>query len=131
MKRLIRICVFFAYLINICYFVFAIDFSELQELYISNNKTVQELNYKLQQTQIEVQKTLINNGIDFSLSTGDMNFDFADKNLSFEPKINFSIPQLNDSSVSLSLPMSILIDKESSTTINNGGISFSTAVLRE
>lgn len=131
MKRLIRICVFFAYLINIFYFVFAIDFSELQELYISNNKTVQELNYKLQQTQIEVQKTLINNGIDFSLSTGDMNFDFADKNLSFEPKISLSIPQLNDSSVSLSLPMSISIDKESSTTINNGGISFSTAVLSD
>lgn len=111
---------------------FSMDFYNLQNLYIQNNRELHELEIKVKQSKIDAEKVYIQNGIDFTLSTGNVNLDFdnASTEISFSPNAKISLPQINDSSLNIDFPIIIKMDKEKSITeLDNMGISFQSGII--
>lgn len=115
-----------------CGDIFSVDFHSLKKLYIQNNRELHELEIKVRQSKIDAEKIYIQNGIDFTLSTGNINFNTNSENteISFSPNAKISLPQINDSSLNVDLPITIKKNNEESITeLDNIGISFQSGII--
>ena len=85
-----------------------VNFSTLLENYKKNNRDYQKLELQLQQSTISYQESCIENGINLSLSSGNINAEFDDSTtkMNFSPEVKLSSSSLNNSSLSMSLPFS-------------------------
>ena len=69
-----------------------VNFSTLLENYKKNNRDYQKLELQLQQSTISYQESLIENGLNLSLSSGNMNAEFDDSStkMNFSPEVKLS-----------------------------------------
>ncbi len=112
-----------------------VDFSTLLENYKANNRDYQKLELQLQQSIISYQESCVQNGIDFSLSSGRTGIEFAENstNINLSPEISVSSAKLNNSSLSVNFPFSFDISDEgiSSSQIDRASLMFSTDIISD
>lgn len=110
-----------------------VNFSTLLENYKKNNRDYQKLELQLQQTTISYQESLIENGLNLSLSSGNINAEFDDSStkMNFSPEVKLSSSSLNNSSLSMSLPFSFDISDSgvSSKEIKGASVMLSTDLI--
>lgn len=110
-----------------------VNFSTLLENYKKNNRDYQKLELQLQQSSISYQESLIENGLNLSLSSGNINAEFDDSTtkMNFSPEVKLSSSSLNNSSLSMSLPFSFDISDYgvSSKEIKGASVMLSTDLI--
>ena len=110
-----------------------VNFSTLLENYKKNNRDYQKLELQLQQSTISYQESCIENGINLSLSSGNINAEFDDSTtkMNFSPEVKLSSSSLNNSSLSMSLPFSFDISDSgiSSKEIKGASVMLSTDLI--
>lgn len=110
-----------------------VNFSTLLENYKKNNRDYQKLELQLHQSTISYQESCIENGINFSLSSGNINAEFDDSTtkMNFSPEVKLSSSSLNNSSLSMSLPFSFDISDSgiSSKEIKGASVMLSTDLI--
>ena len=112
-----------------------VDFSTLLENYKKNNRDYQKLELQLQQSIISYQESCVQNGIDFSLSSGRTGIEFAENstNINLSPEISVSSAKLNNSSLSVNFPFSFDISDDgiSSSQIDRASLMLSTDIISD
>ena len=112
-----------------------VDFSTLFQNYKANNRDYQKLEIQLQQSIISYQESCVQNGIDFSVSSGRTGIEFAENatNINLSPEVSISSAKLNNSSLSVNLPFSFDVTDEgiSSSKINGASVMLSTDIISD
>ena len=112
-----------------------IDFSTLLENYKKNNRDYQILELQLQQATNSYKETLIESGINLSFSSGRMGAEFADSStkINLSPEVNVSSSKLNNTSLSMNLPLDFDISKEGefSSEIQGASLMLSTDIFSD
>lgn len=105
------------------------DVASLLAGYLKNDLELKELAVKLKQAEISRGRTQISNGLNVTLSTGTvyLNFDDAGMNVSGEPNAEVSVPAFNNTSLSVSAPLTMT--PEDGASFENIQLSLSTAII--
>lgn len=96
--------------------------------YLENDLELQKLSLTASARSLDAQSTKINNGISLTLSTGTITVRPSSDGtkVSFDPQAALSIPQLNDTDISVDMP---LTKSDGQTTLSDGSIELSTAII--
>ena len=105
------------------------DYEILKDSYIRHDDNLLKTTIESDKTKVSAQKTLIANGFNLNVSTGSVRTKFLSDGVEFSlsPEVEFDMPQLNDTSLSLSAPLTISDGKVSK--IDDAGINISTGIL--
>ena len=129
-KKLL-LCICFA----LCSFVFlaALDFNRLLAGYAENDIELKELDVKLRRALLAEQKTVGENTVNLSLSTGTMTFTADGKNtsVSVSPEIKLTLPSLNNTEIKAEVPSSLQTadGSVSKSQLSQAGVSLSTDIV--
>ena len=106
---------------------YGLTYDELLQNYCNQDIQFEELAISYQQAELSHRKTQIDNGVEFSASTGSIKIEFADNqvNTSLSPSISVKIPSLSNTEAKISVPISI----EEDVSMQNAGISLSTEII--
>lgn len=106
---------------------YGLSYDELLQNYCNQDIQFEELAISYQQAELSHRKTQIDNGVEFSASTGSIKIEFADNqvNTSLSPSISVKIPSLSNTEAKISVPISI----EEDVSMQNAGISLSTEII--
>lgn len=106
---------------------YGLTYDELLQNYCNQDIQFEELAISYQQAELSHRKTQIDNGVEFSASTGSIKIEFADNqvNTSLSPSISVKIPSLSNTEAKISVPVSIGED----VSMQNAGISLSTEII--
>ena len=106
---------------------YGLTYDELLQNYCNQDIQFEELAISYQQAELSHRKTQIDNGVEFSASTGSIKIEFADNqvNTSLSPSISVKIPSLSNTEAKISVPISI----EEDGSMQNAGISLSTEII--
>lgn len=106
---------------------YGLSYAELLQNYCNQDIQFEELAISYQQAELSHRKTQIDNGVEFSASTGSIKIEFADNqvNTSLSPSISVKIPSLSNTEAKISVPISI----EEDVSMQNAGISLSTEII--
>ena len=106
---------------------YGLSYAELLQNYCNQDIQFEELAISYQQAELSHRKTQIDNGVEFSASTGSIKIEFADNqvNTSFSPSVSVKIPSLSNTEAKISVPISI----EEDVSMQNAGISLSTEII--
>lgn len=106
---------------------YGLTYDELLQNYCNQDIQFEELAISYQQAELSHRKTQIDNGVEFSASTGSIKIEFADNqvNTSLTPSISVKIPSLSNTEAKISVPISI----EEDVSMQNAGISLSTEII--
>jgi len=96
--------------------------------YLENDLELQKLSLQAASSSLDLSSTKINNGISLTLSTGSITIRPSSDGttVSFEPEASLSLPQLNDTDITVDFPVT---KTEEDTTITNGSVEVSTAII--
>ncbi len=105
------------------------DFEILKDSYIRHDDNLLKTLIESDKTKLAAQKTLIANGFNVNASTGTVYTNFSSDKLyiSFSPELEFELPGLNDTTISVKAPVTIYDGKVSD--IDNAGVTVSTGIL--
>lgn len=106
---------------------YGLTYDELLQNYCNQDIQFEELAISYQQAELSHRKNQIDNGVEFSASTGSIKIEFADNqvNTSLSPSISVKIPSLSNTEAKISVPVSIGED----VSMQNAGISLSTEII--
>lgn len=106
---------------------YGLTYDELLQNYCNQDIQFEELAISYQQAELSHRKNQIDNGVEFSASTGSIKIEFADNqvNTSLSPSISVKIPSLSNTEAKISVPISI----EEDVSMQNAGISLSTEII--
>lgn len=106
---------------------YGLTYDELLQNYCNQDIQFEELAISYQQAELSHRKIQIDNGVEFSASTGSIKIEFADNqvNTSLSPSISVKIPSLSNTEAKISVPISI----EEDVSMQNAGISLSTEII--
>lgn len=123
-KKVISVLVLVLIMISRFY---GLTYDELLQNYCNQDIQFEELAISYQQAELSHRKTQIDNGVEFSASTGSIKIEFADNqvNTSLSPSISVKIPSLSNTEAKISVPISI----EEDVSMQNAGISLSTEII--
>jgi len=121
------------------FFISSLSFSEsnLHTLlfgYLQNDLSLQKCMLTAQNKALSYDAAKINNGIELTLSTGTVKIQSSSdgSKYTFTPSASLGIPQLNDTKLTASLPMtqkSGFSDSENGTFLDNGNVKLSTGIV--
>ena len=123
-KKVISVLVLVLIMISRFY---GLTYDELLQNYCNQDIQFEELAISYQQAELSHRKNQIDNGVEFSASTGSIKIEFADNqvNTSLSPSISVKIPSLSNTEAKISVPISI----EEDVSMQNAGISLSTEII--
>ena len=106
---------------------YGLTYDELLQNYCNQDIQFEELAISYQQAELSHRKTQIDDGVEFSASTGSIKIEFADNqvNTSFSPFVSVKIPSLSNTEAKISVPISI----DEDISMQNAGISLSTEIV--
>ncbi|MCR4790304.1 MAG: hypothetical protein K5839_04420 [Treponemataceae bacterium] len=122
---------------TVCIFLFSLncganDFQSLFEKYQQNDTEFQKAQYQLESAKLALEKTRLQNGLTFSLSTGDISASFSkdDTVLSFSPEANISVKKWNNTSLSIEAPYSVSATNPADmNNLDDASLLFSTDIF--
>ncbi|MBQ9282935.1 MAG: hypothetical protein IJ207_12205 [Treponema sp.] len=128
------------FLILIFSFLFSPGFSEsdLPSLlfgYLKNDLTLQKYTLTAQDKALSYDASKIENGIELNLSTGTVKIQASSdgSKYTFTPSASLALPQLHDTTLSASFPMTkksgFETESENGTFLDNGSLKISTAIV--
>ena len=103
--------------------------------YLENDLSLQKYTLTAQLKALSYDSTKVSNGIELTLSTGTVKVQSSSDGTkyTFTPSATLEIPQLNDTTISASLPLSkktgYNIDAENGTYLDNGSIEVNTGII--
>jgi hypothetical protein len=102
--------------------------------FLENDTQLKELAIKARQATISRERSGIENGFDITLSSGTMRLyaENGDAAFSVEPEASLSFPALNDTSLSVAVPVTVKSDTGDGgqpLTLENARLSLSTAIV--
>ena len=103
--------------------------------YLKNDLSLQKYTLTAQLKALSYDSTKVSNGIELTLSTGSVKIQSSSDGTkyTFTPSASLEIPQLNNTTISASLPLSkktgYNIDSENGTYLDNGSIEISTGII--
>ena len=103
--------------------------------YIKNDLTLQKYTLTAESKLLEYDSTKIENGISLTLSTGTVKIQTSSDGTkyTFTPSASLEIPELHDTTVSASLPMTkksgYALESENGTFLDDGSVKISTGII--
>ncbi|MDR2468469.1 MAG: hypothetical protein LBD22_05865 [Spirochaetaceae bacterium] len=96
--------------------------------YLERDAGIKELVLKMRQTELERNRTGIEQGINVNLSTGIMRLMFSEETSSLDvvPRAELELPSLNGTNISISVPMTVGSGTAASFDVENAQIALST-----
>ncbi|MCR5725681.1 MAG: hypothetical protein K6G80_11410 [Treponema sp.] len=97
--------------------------------YLQNDLELQKLSLTVQSKQLLLDSTKIDNGISLTLASGTVTVRTTGSSytkVTFEPTATLSLPQLNDTTVSADVPVTVL---DGEKTVSDATLSLSTAII--
>lgn len=107
------------------------SYESLLAAYLSNDRSLQEVALQYEQAVLSYQKMQVQNAFNMKLSSGSARLDMSNEEttLSLSPSVSMDFPEIQNSKIEAKLPLTILLNDESSYSINDAGLSLSTDLL--
>lgn len=110
----------------------SIPYAPLLESYTANDRQLKELSLSYEQAELNYSRVLIQNGLSWNISSGNVSAKIAEDNtsISVSPSASILLPSINNSQIKLTSPLGITLGEDKpSVTVNGAGVTIGTDII--